>query len=486
MSTEHYIEENKEEEVTMTTRDQEEKLLLVIEKIKDHCHVDSQHEDLRKVAHALKAGHNLRGKILSGGYTNYSYKIFLDKGSDVALFAKVAFAHALWSQDKPFDLNRQTYEFNLMKEFSDKMGGPGKAPVATPYLLIDVSTEIRILVAQWAPADEQWGNQFIEGEVDRRVLSRAAETLATINLSEFDPNLNKGMKDDYQKLVGAFEIKVEECFQQADPKDDFVEYLQHMGRGKFNAINEARIANDKKAECLIHGDAHVFNCLVEAKPDVEKLGNFGEKGSFYLCDWEMARPGSRGHDVGLMFAFPMLCSYFHAVRGHTEKALDIIDCLREFWDHYEHNLVEKGNKDAAYIAESFRASVANCGTFTVLAFYVFGCFTEFIDKEGLTPSEISKVMGRVGLTGLKFMELGFIDTEAPRSIDGLRHAFHEITTQNIQMLSEIAKTRRRHFSRRSSLLRASGRRVSDASIRMEALDRNSIVGREAKGTIELD
>lgn len=487
-------EEKKEEETntrTTMTDDQKEKLRMAIEKIQDQCRVDSPHKDIRTVAKALELGRaKLQGEIISGGYTNYSYKIILkndDNDDDVTiLFAKVAFSHALWSsQDTPFDLHRQRFEFNVMKEFSKEES------IVTPYFLMQVSS-FSILVTEWAaPADEQWGNQFMEGAVDRKVLSKAAEILATVNLSHFDPSWNKDLKDDFQKMVGSggpFEDKMEEYFDEAEPKDDddFAMYLQQeVGREKFDAMNKARIESEQRSECLLHGDAHVFNCLVEAKPDIKNLDMFGKEGSFILCDWELARPGRKGHDIGLMMSFPIMCSYFHAIRGHTEKAIDIIDCMKELWDHYERFLDEKGNANETYITDAFQGAVSKCGSFTLLAFYVFGCFTEYIDKQGLSQMQINKVMGRVGITALKFMELGFgmddTSTDVPPPLDELRHTFYDITTQNIQILSEVAKTHRRNLSRRSSLLRASGKRVSDASIRMETIRRfssNSMDGNE--------
>ena len=50
----------------------------------------------------------------------------------------------------------------------------------------------------------------------------------------------------------------------------------------------ASIDDFNKQDCLIHADAHVFNTLVEAKPFVDKLEEFGHNGTLVLCDWEMA------------------------------------------------------------------------------------------------------------------------------------------------------------------------------------------------------
>ena len=118
--------------------DWKEKLKLLLKKLEVYCNDESEHNDLRKLGNAIQNGEKLTGTILSGGYTNYSYKIHLDcddgndNGNDrggknasngnkkeLAVFAKIAFPYALWSPDKsvPYDLNRVTIEFELTKQF---------------------------------------------------------------------------------------------------------------------------------------------------------------------------------------------------------------------------------------------------------------------------------------------------------------------------------------------------------------------------------
>jgi predicted unusual protein kinase regulating ubiquinone biosynthesis (AarF/ABC1/UbiB family) len=44
------------------------------------------------------------------------------------------------------------------------------------------------------------------------------------------------------------------------------------------------------SETVFHSDSHVFNILVEAKPSIEELEDFGPYGTtVVLCDWEMAK-----------------------------------------------------------------------------------------------------------------------------------------------------------------------------------------------------
>lgn len=84
----------------------------------DYCmNDDSEHDDLREIARSLKDGDNLAGHILSGGLTNYSYKIYLKNRPSVCLFAKIGFSYALLDRGKDLGLDRLTTEFDMMKQF---------------------------------------------------------------------------------------------------------------------------------------------------------------------------------------------------------------------------------------------------------------------------------------------------------------------------------------------------------------------------------
>lgn len=60
-----------------------------------------------------------------------------------------------------------------------------------PYALINVDDDCRRLITEFVEADEQWGNQFIEGQVGERILPHLAETFAIIHTTvEYDTSLN--------------------------------------------------------------------------------------------------------------------------------------------------------------------------------------------------------------------------------------------------------------------------------------------------------
>lgn len=151
------------EEEQAGDNDQELKKQIVAEVISSYCNDASQFEDLRSIGQALQDGDRLHVEILTGGYTNFSYRVFLEGAPEIQLYAKLSFSRALWNPNAHFDLARTSNEFKMMEIF--KTIDPDS--VAVPYLCLDIE-DMKLLVTQWSPADEQWGNQFIDGTVDVR------------------------------------------------------------------------------------------------------------------------------------------------------------------------------------------------------------------------------------------------------------------------------------------------------------------------------
>ena len=145
--------------------DKDAKKRLVKETIATHCTQSSPHEILRTIGLELQNGDTLIAEVLTGGLTNYSYQIFLEKSPANALFAKLAFPYALWNPDPDafYDIKRTANEFKMMKSFSEL--APNSVPA--PLMCVEID-DMMLLVTHWSAADEQWANQFIDGVVDKR------------------------------------------------------------------------------------------------------------------------------------------------------------------------------------------------------------------------------------------------------------------------------------------------------------------------------
>ena len=73
---------------------------LIIQTISKHLSPTSAHHIFREIYQAISDRSKLSCTILSGGYTNYSYKVSVSDHPDLNLFAKLSFEYALWNPDK--------------------------------------------------------------------------------------------------------------------------------------------------------------------------------------------------------------------------------------------------------------------------------------------------------------------------------------------------------------------------------------------------
>ena len=222
--------------------------------------------------------------------------------------------------------------------------------------------------------------------------------------------------------------------------------------------------------------------LVERKPSTSQLSKFGPEGDYFLCDWEMSHMGPKGQDVSNFISFPFMSACFLAARSHLDKSDGILRCLRQFWNTYKETLVaglRKKNTESngeddididRYLTEVLHSAIGYFGFFSIIAFYLLGCFVEFIETDGLTEEEIKTVMGTVGWTGLRSMEVGYLDASAEQAFGDKDHGrlsrmesfFFGMIEREVKQLSVSLQDSQRQSRRRSSMLRESSRRVSDA------------------------
>ena len=452
-------------------KDQEEKKAIVIETITKHCD-DSPFGDLQAISDALEAGDKLTGKAISGGKTNFSYRVWLEGSPDNALFAKICFRYALWNPDRSvdYDLERVENEFKLMNRFREMMGDG--APVVTPYLCVDISDSLKLLVTQWSPADEQWANQFIDGEVDERLVPQAAKAFATLNCAEADPMFNDNVRPCMRSVFPVVKMVTGEIIAMPETKDQCAAFLKELGEERFDALMEGMDASYMKREVLCHSDSHMFNCLVEKKPSTEKLEKFGEKGSLVICDWEMAYCGPSGRDPGIHQMWPIACAIAHAAQGRKEVAYNMMDYCHAFWEEYANNLEAKA-RDKVSMTKTFRDSLGWAGFFLLAGIYVMGLFQDVLPLEGVAEDARVQGLGAIGIVGIKFMQWAFGGKEPDLTLEELRQGFKDTVGTEIEALAKLSAGRQLR-PRRLSVLRRQGRRVSDASLYDEAARRFSV------------
>lgn len=407
-------------------------LKLAIENIIPYCDEDSEHDMLRKLGAGLKAGDKLLGTSLEGS-TNHSFKVFLEGNPTLALFVKIALSYALWNPNREinFGVERETMEFNMMKRFAKSIGD--HAPVAKPYLCLDIDQGTRMLVCEFIDSP-LLGYQFVEGNVDRRVIPKIAEFVAKLNLESCnDPKLNEGIKDSYRSLYPIAKSVFGAIVSAEDESEDdhFIAYAKEVGESRFSDIIDAMGAEYEKSECLLHGDMHSLNILVEPFTN----DRFGEKGTFVLCDWEMAFAGVKGRDAGSFYAWPILSAYFLVARGLEKEAYDVFRCVEEFWDEYANTLVMVGAKDENYLLESYRSSIGWCGVYLFIANYLLGAQKNAMPFHLVSETVTSEVWASVGLTGLQCLEHAFLVVEPEATIEELQAWFAKLVSTQIELLT---------------------------------------------------
>ena len=301
--------------------------------------------DLIACAEALSNGHELHLTILTGGLANFSFRAHFPTAppDTPSLFAKLTFTYALLFPDKPCPITRTRCEFEAMKLFRDcAASSPGASDASiTPYLCVDVGPDKKLLVTEYSSMDEQFANQFIDGAVDLRVAPRLAHSLAALHsLPDVDAGFNEDMKPFFQDLATMLEGIFGSFFaeqQEGGPTTEVdrpTELARSLGRSALDDIYKAYCRDLERTDCYVHGDSHLFNMLVGAKPSISMLENFDKCGDVCLIDWEMSHCGPIGKDVGFFHPFPIATIFAHSFNGNVSGATNILQFLDILWDEY--------------------------------------------------------------------------------------------------------------------------------------------------------
>lgn len=454
---------------SLMIEDKRVKKTLLIDTIMKKC-ASSSHEILQQINNAINSSggtsnSKLEAAVLSGGYTNYSYKVFVDNQPELCVFAKLCFEFALWNPDKTahYDLERTENEYKIMETISSKTHGSIVAPLGC-WDLNHEGQKMKILVTEWSKGDEQFSNQFIDGAVDPRIAPKIAETVAALHIIEdFDPDFNQQVKPCMENLLEHMKSVAREASKTQDPKDRTEAYCATLGEDVVMNIINANIANYHQRDCLIHSDCHAFNILVEAKPSIEELEAFGMNGTMVLCDWEMAMAGPIGRDIGLAMSFPIGCMIAHAMDGHSEANESIEIYINTLIDTYCSKMTDAG-KTEKEMAGILRNIVGWCGWFSYLGFYVLNVQDSFpVESE-----ENKKILHDTnGIIGMKLLRLAYDNDYVAVStgFDDIRKIFNSLREEEVTRAQNVFTSRKRRMQpRKSSMLRATNRRLSDTEM----------------------
>ncbi|KAL7529126.1 hypothetical protein ACHAWF_002848 [Thalassiosira exigua] len=239
--------------------DKKAKTVLVVDMLKEKC-ASSTHELFQKIHRAIDDGGKLQAIVLSGGYTNYSYKLFVPGRPELCAFAKLSFEFAIWNPDKDahYDLARTANEYEIMTTMYAKTPGCVVAPLACWDIEQD-GQKMKILVTEWSSADEQFSNQFIDGTVDPRIAPKLADALAVLNtIEDFDPDFNEQVKPCMLSLFDQMMEYVKKTCENPKPKDRTETFCVVLGAEEMMKIVNANLADYHTKDCLVHSDSHVL------------------------------------------------------------------------------------------------------------------------------------------------------------------------------------------------------------------------------------
>ena len=218
------------------------------------------------------------------------------------------------------------------------------------------------------------------------------------------------------------------------------------------------MADHGKRDCLTHSEAHVFNILVEDKPSIDMLNDFGPNGTCTIIDWEMAMAGPIGKDCGLCLAFPVGCMIAHALMGHSEVNLSIESFINTLIDTYSSEMKEAGKSDND-IATIVRNIFGWSGWFLYFAFYILDVFPFPVESE----ASKTRLRDALGVLGFKLMHLSYDTDYVPASATDhdLRKIFKSLWEEEVARAQDVfAAGRRRRQPRKSSIWRTTNRRLS--------------------------
>ncbi|KAL3920041.1 MAG: hypothetical protein SGILL_003458 [Bacillariaceae sp.] len=406
--------------------DKKEKLDLAVEKIASYCseHIGDDPPlpvELQRIHQAVNVDKSdkLVGHSLNG-FSNYTYKVHLEKDEDnTAIFVKVALKYALWNPGAVFALDRISNEKKCNEFFGELLlegdveDFKADPPVCKPYFLQDLSPSARMLVNRWEHGQSQWQYQFKKGIIDPRITAKSAKLLATINLldlekhsEDFPTDYNEGIKESYRSVTAIFKAAFAQMIapenELTPTNKHFLEYARQLGQEDFDASVDGSLEQYEQPDCMLHGDFHVFNLLVE--DFVDSGGDditFGPNAALHTCDWDMSHVGTLGRDIA---------------QGKLDRAKNCMDALWAFWDQYSTLMaasspMAKKMGAEAYKLKLYRSMLGWNGLYQLGAHVILKVQLSDFQMEEVSKDAGEAVMASYSLTGLKSLEWGFLDKD---------------------------------------------------------------------------
>jgi len=458
----------------------EEMKTLVIESFTKELKKSSskEHEDLRPFFKGLEEEQELQLTILTGGLCNYSYKLhFKDNDKDngrrnsnsnsnnneIALFVKLTFSTPVLFPDVDCSPERTKYEFKMMDLFAKITPDPKSA--VKPYLCFDVEGDseenMKVLVTQFSSRlEEQAAHVFVDGgTIEKAFATNIANGLAALHNTEVtEPDFNEKIKDFFLTLTGMNRMIFAGYLDETNKNPDRTALrAREIGKENLDKIIDVYCQKLMLTDCYCHGDSQAFNILVEEQ--LKSWVNEDEStiGDVTFIDWEFSHVGPIGRDIGTVYCFPIACLFAHAINVNKFTVKGILEFLDNVWETYAAS-IDLESKDLS-MEDVYRRVMGFLGI--MISWYsAMGAHMNYLPIDEGNTEDTAKVQESLGVLSLEVFEIGFLGAYGGETVEQLRKRFNDALQKEIDHLSPTKP--RRQSKRRSSMLRATGRRVSDA------------------------
>lgn len=396
----------------------------VVETVLKRCTSDSETEVLRKIWSAVQSGDELEALALTGGYTNYGYKVFLRQSPSTSVFAKVSYPSPLFNPSLSWPHERTDNEYAILKLCSSFTG----SNTPKPLFCVDVD-EAKILVLEWAAEDDLFWRQMVDGDVDPRVVTAIANSLNAIHsMPVQDKSFNNSHREKYHGIAGMIRDFLSASHSKGNP-NRVEARVQQFGADFVTQLGEVSTKRYFSGQVYVHGDSHAFNTLVESR---QIDGSFGPTGSITLCDWESSFIGAEGFDLGFQMAFPVACVLWHSIQRRKDKSDHLLSVFNLICHSYVEAAKTMSGKDDAFLRDTMRDAIGWCGLYLLFSLYLMkNCVDQLTysdDNEG--DAQRTKVMEGIGVIGIEMSRLGFLEYD-DMSVEELQVATKTIITEEL-------------------------------------------------------
>jgi len=436
-----------------------------------------EHKELRAFSKGVEEGRELELIVLTGGLCNYSYKLCFEgnnlKNDDESLFVKLTFGNPIIFPEVHCSPKRTECEYKMMEMFAKVTPYPKSA--VKPYMFFDLQgaeDNMKVIVTQFSSRlEEQSANMFVDGgKIDKAYATKIATSIAALHNAEvIEPDFNEDIKFFFTDM----QVAVKQIFggyfdEETIEPDRAAQRAKEMGVESLDEIYDVTCKSLLRTDCYVHGDLQPFNILV--------AGNamFNEDefsvGDVAFVDWEFSHCGPIGKDIGFAQCFPMACALAHACHGDESSSKSILEFFDTLWETYSGSINLDG-KDLSLV-DVYRQVAVYTGMmmnlYSVLAFHM-----EYVPVEEGNTDELAKIKESLGVLSLDYFEVGCLGAQEGATVEELRKRFKDAIQKELDHLApaETAKSSRR----RSSLLRTTGRRVSDAHSYFAMIDESQAV-----------